>query len=102
MKKGTPLSWATRENKRTKSGLTRVMQRLMRKRAWAIQIQNRTRAAKLTAMNEYRQARKRKKHLLRKKKGQLDDQAVIEIERHHSVQDSLKFYDCLNDTRKPQ
>jgi hypothetical protein len=29
----------------------------------AIQIQNRTRAAKHTAMNEYRQARRRKKHM---------------------------------------
>jgi hypothetical protein len=63
----------------------------MRKRAEAIQIQNRTRAAKLTGMNEYRQARKRRKHLFRKKKAQLDDQALIEIEQHHSIQDSLKF-----------
>jgi hypothetical protein len=39
------------------------------------QIQNRIRAAKLTAMNEYRQARKRENHLFRKKKGLPDDQA---------------------------
>jgi hypothetical protein len=38
-------------------------------RARANQIQNRTRAAKLTAMKKYRQARRRKKHLFRKKKG---------------------------------
>jgi hypothetical protein len=42
--------------------------------------QNRTRAANLTAMNEYRQARRREKHLFRNKKGQLDEQAIIEIE----------------------
>jgi myosin heavy subunit len=39
--------------------------------------------------------------MLRKKKGQLDDQVSIEIERHHSVQDSRKFYKRLKDTRKP-
>jgi hypothetical protein len=38
--------------------------------------------------------------LRRKKKGQLDDQTLIEIERHHSVQDSCK-YKRLNDTKKP-
>jgi DnaJ-domain-containing protein 1 len=45
-------------------------------------------------MNEYRQARKRRRHLFRKKKGQLNDH------RHRSVQDSRKFYKHLNDTRK--
>jgi hypothetical protein len=39
--------------------------------------------------------------MFRKKKGQLDDQPLIEIERHHSVQDSRKFYKHMNDTRKP-
>jgi DnaJ-domain-containing protein 1 len=69
---------------------------LMRKRtARAIQIQNRTRAAKLTAMNEYKQTRRREKHMFRKKKRQLDYQ------QHRSVQDSQKFYKRLNDTRKP-
>jgi hypothetical protein len=62
------------------------------------QIQNRIRAAKLTARNEYRQALKRENHLFRKKKGLPDDQALIEIERHHTVQDSRKFYKLLNDT----
>jgi hypothetical protein len=38
--------------------------------------------------------------LRRKKKGQLDDQTLIEIERHHSVQDSCKNK-RLNDTKKP-
>jgi NADH:ubiquinone oxidoreductase subunit E len=52
-------------------------------------------------MNEYRQARRREKQLFRKKKGQLDDQALIKIERHHSVQDFYKFYERPNDTRKP-
>jgi hypothetical protein len=55
-------------------------------RAQAIQIQNRTRAAKFTAMNEFRQARKREIHLFRNKKVQVDDQALIETERHHTVQ----------------
>jgi hypothetical protein len=40
-------------------------------------------AAKL---NEYRHVERMEKHLFRKKKGQLDEQALIEIE--HSVQDS--------------
>jgi hypothetical protein len=70
-------------------------------RARAIQIQNRTRAAKLTVMDEYRQAQRREKHMFRIKKGQLDNQALVEIERHRSVQDSRKFYKRLNDTRKP-
>jgi hypothetical protein len=51
--------------------------------ARAIQIRNRTRAAKFTARNEYRQTRRREKHLFRKKKGQLDDQAFIGNEQHH-------------------
>jgi hypothetical protein len=51
-------------------------------------------------MNEYRQARKWEKHLLRKKKRQLDDPFLIEIKRHNSVQDSHKLYTDLNDTRK--
>jgi hypothetical protein len=54
--------------------------------------------AKLTAMNEYRQARRREKHIFKKKKGQLDDQTLFKIEGHHSVQDSCKFYKRLNDT----
>jgi hypothetical protein len=37
----------------------------------------RNRAANLTAMNEYRQARRKEKHLFRKKKGKLDDQVLI-------------------------
>jgi hypothetical protein len=53
-------------------------------RARAIQIQNRTRAAKLTAMNEYRQV------LIREKQA-----------RRSCVMDSRKYYKLLNDTRKP-
>jgi hypothetical protein len=49
-------------------------------RARTIQIENKTRAAKLTAMNGYRQARPRIKPLFGKKKVQLDDQALIDIE----------------------
>jgi hypothetical protein len=55
----------------------------------------------LTAMDEYKQTRRREKHLFRKKKGQLDDQGLKGIERRHSVQDSRKFYKRLNDAKKP-
>jgi hypothetical protein len=48
----------------------------------AIQIPNRARAAKLIAMNK--QASRKEKHLFGKKKRQLDDQALIEIERHRT------------------
>jgi hypothetical protein len=34
------------------------------------------RAAKLSAINEYKQARTRKQHLFKKEKGQLNDQAL--------------------------
>jgi hypothetical protein len=70
--------------------VTRNVSRLTRKRT--AQERRRTRAAKLTAMNEYQQARIMERHFLRKKKEQLDDQALIEIEQYHSVQDSSKFY----------
>jgi hypothetical protein len=76
------------------------MMRRIAKSAGAIQIQNRARAAKLTAMNVCRQARRREKHLFRKKKGQFDDQILIEMNRDHSVQDSHKFHKRLNDTGK--
>jgi hypothetical protein len=63
------------------------------------QIQNRTIATKLIEINKYKQARKREKNLLRRKQNQLDDQPLIEIKWHHSVQDSRKLYKRLNDTR---
>jgi hypothetical protein len=37
----------------------------------------------------------------RKKVRQLDEEALIEIERHRSIQDSRKFYKHLNDVRRP-
>jgi hypothetical protein len=50
----------TCKNKRKRSDFARSVPRLMRKRTGArvraIQIQNRPRAVKLTAINEYRQA----------------------------------------------
>jgi hypothetical protein len=52
------------------------------------QIQNRTRAAKLTAINEYKQASKQGK-------------VPVYKDRHRSVQDSRKFYKRLIYTRKP-
>jgi hypothetical protein len=39
--------------------------------------------------------------LFRKKAKQLDEEALIKIERHRSSQDSRKFYKGLNDVRLP-
>jgi hypothetical protein len=39
--------------------------------------------------------------LFRKKARQLDEEALIEIERHRSIQDSRKFYKRVNDVRRP-
>jgi hypothetical protein len=39
--------------------------------------------------------------LFRKKARQLDEEPLIEIERHRSIQDSRKFYKRLNDVRRP-
>jgi hypothetical protein len=39
--------------------------------------------------------------LFRKKARQLDKEVSIEIERHRSIQDSCKFYKCLNDVSRP-
>jgi hypothetical protein len=39
--------------------------------------------------------------LFRKKARQLDEEALIEIERHRSIQDSRNFYKRLNDVRRP-
>jgi hypothetical protein len=39
--------------------------------------------------------------LFRKKARQLGEEALIEIERHRSIQDSRKFYKRLNDVRRP-
>jgi hypothetical protein len=60
-------------------------------------IQNNTREAK----NAYKLARTKERRLFRKKARQLDEEALIEIERHRSIQDSCKFYKRLNDVRRP-
>jgi hypothetical protein len=39
--------------------------------------------------------------LFRKKARQLDEEALTEIKRHQSIQDSCKFYKRLNDVRRP-
>jgi uncharacterized protein with WD repeat len=39
--------------------------------------------------------------LFRKEARQLNEEALIEIERHRSIQDSRKFYKRLNDVRRP-
>jgi hypothetical protein len=41
------------------------------------------------------------RRLLRIKARQLDEEALIENERHRSIQDSRKFYKRLNDVRRP-
>jgi hypothetical protein len=38
---------------------------------------------------------------VQKKARQLDEEALIKIERHRSIQDSRKFYKRLNDARRP-
>jgi hypothetical protein len=61
----------------------------------AIQIKNRG------VKNAYKLARTKERRLFRKKAMQLDEDALIEIERHRSIQNSRKFYKCLNDVRRP-
>jgi hypothetical protein len=39
--------------------------------------------------------------LFRNQTRQLDEEALIEIEQHRSIQDSRKFYKRLNDVRRP-
>jgi hypothetical protein len=58
-------------------------------------IQNNTRGVK----NAYKLARTKERSLFRKKTRQLDEEALIEIERHRSIQDSRKYYKRLNDVR---
>jgi hypothetical protein len=58
-------------------------------------IQNNTRGAK----NAYKLARTKERCLFRKKARQLDEEALFEIQRHRSIQDSPKFYKRLNDVR---
>jgi hypothetical protein len=42
-----------------------------------------------------------KKNVVRERAIQIDEEALIEIERHRSIQDSRKFYKRLNDVRRP-
>jgi hypothetical protein len=44
-----------------------------------------------TAYNNYKQARTREER----------EEALIEVERHRSIQDTRKFYKRLNDVRRP-
>jgi hypothetical protein len=60
-------------------------------------IQIKTRGAK----NAYKLARTKERRLFKKKERQLDEEALIKIERHRSNQDSRKFYKRLNDVRRP-
>jgi hypothetical protein len=60
-------------------------------------IQNNTIGAK----KAYKLARTKERRLFRKKARQLHEEALIEIERHRSIQDSRKFYKRLNDLRRP-
>jgi hypothetical protein len=60
-------------------------------------IQNNTRGNK----KAYKLTRTKERRLFRKKARQLDEEALIEIERHRSIQDSRKFYKRLIDARRP-
>jgi hypothetical protein len=60
-------------------------------------IQKNTRGAK----NAYKLARTKDRRLFRKKARQLDEESLIEIERHRTIQNSHKFYKRLNDVRGP-
>jgi hypothetical protein len=60
-------------------------------------IQIKTRGVK----NAYKLARTKNRRLFRKKARQLDEEALIKIERHRCIQDSRKFYKRLNDVRRP-
>jgi hypothetical protein len=60
-------------------------------------IQIKTRGVK----NATKVAQTKERRLFRKKARQLDEEALIEIERHRSIQDSRKFYKRLNDVRRP-
>jgi hypothetical protein len=60
-------------------------------------IQIKTRGVK----NAYKLTRTKERRLFRKKARQLDEEVLIEIERHRSIQDSRKFYKHLNDVRRP-
>jgi hypothetical protein len=59
-------------------------------------IQIKTRGVK----NAYKIARTKDMRLFWKKARQLDEGALIEIERHWSIQDSRKFHKRLNDVRR--
>jgi hypothetical protein len=56
-------------------------------------IQIKTRGAK----NAYKLAWTKERRLFRKKTRQFEEEALIEIERHQSIQESRKFYKRLND-----
>jgi DnaJ-domain-containing protein 1 len=60
-------------------------------------IQIKTRGTK----NAYKLARTRERLLFRRKARQHDEDALIDIERHMSIQDSRKFNKHLNDVRRP-
>jgi hypothetical protein len=60
-------------------------------------IQNKTRGAK----NASKLPRTKERRLFRNKAWQLDEEAIIKIERHRSIQDSRKLFKRLNDVRRP-
>jgi hypothetical protein len=53
------------------------------------------------AKNAYKLARTKERRMFRKIARQLDEDVLIEIERHQSIQDSRKIYKRLNDVRRP-
>jgi hypothetical protein len=53
------------------------------------------------AKNAYKLAPDKRDAFVQKKARQLDEEALIEIERHRSIQDSRKFYKRLNYVSRP-
>jgi hypothetical protein len=51
--------------------------------------------------DKYRQARTIERNLFKEKSRQLDEEALIEIERHRNIQNSCNFYKRLNDVKWP-
>ena len=51
--------------------------------------------------NAYKQARSKERYLFRRKKRLLEEETLIEVERHRTIQDTRKFYKRLNDVTRP-
>jgi hypothetical protein len=61
----------------------------------------RERAIQIETKIAYKLAWTKERRLFRKNARQIDVEALIELERHRSIQDFRKFYKPLNDVRRP-